>query len=97
MEQIENGMVIGAEQEWDEMSEGDYWTMNRTSENVDEFVDCDMAVEIMRWYLGIEGGDEDRLFECYCDMKTRVRDEINVDYIESHGLEQKFNEWYENR
>lgn len=99
---IENGMVVGAEAEWERICEsGGHWDNDRTEELIDEFGQShwEMIVAVIRDYLEIgEHGDEVLLWNFFWMMPRYQRNEILVKYIDHRKeLKDLFDEWWEDR
>lgn len=96
---IENGMVVGAEAEWERICERpDYWEDSRNAELVFEFADAETALEAMMYWIRTEDCDEDRLYELFEALDYSTQYEIMEAYIDgSEHLKERFNEWYEAR
>ena len=98
---IENGMLIGAEAEWDRIClRPDHWDDDRGYDNIERYGDDrDILYKAVAHWLDVdeENADRDRLDEVY-DMMTRdKKKEIVEDYIEFHSLESDFDDWYNDR
>ena len=98
---IENGMVVGAEAEWERIClRTNHWDDDRSYETVEMYADDrDIIFKAVAHWLDVddEDADRDRLDEVY-DMMTRdKKKEIVEDYIEFYSLEGDFDEWYNGR
>ena len=78
----------------------DHWRYHRTDDLVQEFADDYTILGGMKTWLGMEKKipvDEDNLRYAYDCLDEITRTDILNYYIETNGLEEAFNDWYEDR
>lgn len=96
---IENGMAVGAQEEFDRLSES-HWEDDRSLYLMDKFADDRdlIAAAVTKW-LGVEddGADYDKCLTVYDALGSQEREEILTEYIEWKHLTGDFDAWYEER
>ena len=99
MNDIENGMVVGAQEEFDRMS-ASHWEDDRSLDLMDKYADDRdlIAAAVTRW-LGVEddGADYDKCLYVFDHSDREEKREILTEYIEAKDLQGDFNTWYEKR
>lgn len=91
---LENPMVM--DELWDDDEEDTPWD-DRDSDTLNAFCDMDMAVNIIRDWLMVTDGDEDRLLDCFERMPETTKSELIESYIEQNNMVSNYNEWCKNR
>ena len=95
---IENGMIVGAEQEWTRRCES-HWENDRSWDLVTDFADDTIVLEAMKNFLRVDDmARDDALQECFEALGKQRQYEILVDYIgSSDKLRADFDTWYDKR
>lgn len=91
---LENPMVM--DELWNDDEEDTPWD-GRDSDTLNAFCDMDMAVNIIRDWLMVTDGDEDRLLDCFERMPETTKSELIEGYIEQNNMVTDYNEWCKNR
>ena len=97
MNDIENGMAVGAQEEFDRLSES-HWEDDRDLYLMEKFADDrDLVASAVTRWLGVENGDADydKCMMVFYTLGRGDREEILKEYIESKDMTGDFNEWYE--
>ena len=99
MNDIENGMVVGAQEEFDRLSES-HWEDDRDLYQMEKYADDRdlVAAAVTRW-LGVEddGADYDKCLTVFDSLGRQDREEILRDYIEAKDLQGDFNVWFDEK
>ena len=97
MNDIENGMVVGAQEEFDRLSES-HWEDDRNIYMIIKYAEERglLAVAVTGW-LGVEddGAVYDRCMTVFYSMSQHTQEQILTEYIEGKDLTGDFNEWWE--
>lgn len=97
MNDIENGMAVGAQEEFDRMS-ASHWEDDRDLYMMEKYADDrDLVAKAVTRWLGVEddGADYDKCLTVFDSLGRSDREEILKEYIEGKDLTGDFNEWYE--
>lgn len=91
---IEHQWVVEGDR-FDYMAQPNHWYDHREGYLVDQFVDGQLAADIIREWLECTGGDEDKLARVFDKLEVSERVKLAEEYIEFHGMESDFNAWYD--
>ena len=97
MNDIENGMVVGAQAEYDRMS-ASHWEDDRDLYTMEKYADDrDLVAAAVTKWLGVEdnGADYDKCLTVFDSLGRKDREEILREYIEAKELTGDFNAWFD--
>lgn len=93
MDDMENGMVIGAQSEWDAMYDDDIWG-SRTKDTILGFIyDNGYAVLVLQDELQTPHINEVYANDIWDVIKEDARYEMAEAYIARHGLYDEYEDW----
>lgn len=90
---LENGMVIGAQEEYDRMFADTPWDDRDDDSLIDWVNDEGKEADIIKWYLDADV-DEDRAYTLFWHLDKKKQSELAERYIEFKDAEDKYDSWY---